>query len=344
MVQNTDMTRATSSTENRDTLIDGFLSKNGFKNAERQKLPSDASFRRYERIVHAGKTYMLMDAPPPKEDVRPFIHIAKHLKAHGFSAPTIVAEDTAQGFLLLEDLGNESYTKLLQASADLEETLYRHAIEALVALHALPLPQPLAPYNAEKLLQEVMLLPEWLLPLIDKSKATLEATESYKAIWQPLIPKMLAEKPILVLRDYHADNLMWLPERQGNKKVGMLDFQDALAGHTAYDLVSLLEDARRDVPRPLAEKMIQHYLSLMPNTDEKSFRTAYALLGAQRNCKILGIFARLYVRDGKAHYLKYLPRVWAHVEHDLQHPALVELKAWLERYFSPEVRRTAPKV
>lgn len=325
-------------------MIDAFLSQNGFKGAERQKLPSDASFRRYERILKDGRAYMLMDAPPPKEDVRPFIHIAKHLKAQGFSAPNILAEDVSQGFLLLEDLGDDSYTKLLLVNPSLEETLYRHAVEALAKLHQKPLPEPLAPYNAEKLLQEVMLLPEWLLPLVHKGGATPEATQTYKALWQPLIPAMLPATPVLVLRDYHADNLMWLPEREDDRKVGMLDFQDALAGHPAYDLVSLLEDARRDVPRPLAKKMIAHYLVQMPKTDAATFHTAYALLGAQRNCKILGIFARLCARDGKAHYLKFLPRVWAHVEHDLHHPALTELKVWLDRYFSPQVRRTIPRI
>jgi aminoglycoside/choline kinase family phosphotransferase len=328
----------------REIQLEAFLGASGFEGAQRRKLAGDASFRSYQRLSRGDKTYVLMDAPPPKEDVRPFIAIDKHLVLHGFSAPRILAEDVKHGFLILEDLGNSSFTNMLARNREKEWDLYALAVEVLGSLHTKPLPENIKPYDKEKLLKEAMLLPEWYYQLMHGKPIPEKAMKEYRSLWEGLLPAVETAEPVLVLRDYHADNLMWLPSRTSIAKVGLLDFQDAVSGHPAYDLVSLLEDARRDVPPEVAEEMIRLYLRMMPGTAADAFRTAYALLGAQRNCKILGIFARLWLRDKKVNYLTYLPRVWHHLEHDLTHSKLAGVKAWLDNCFPALDRRNVPVI
>ena len=292
--------------------IVNFLDKAGLQNAIRQPLAGDASHRRYERIVHKNQQYMLMVAPPEKEDVRPFIKVDKILREAGLNAPEILAEDVTAGLLLLEDFGDNLYSKTLREGAADEQQIYDYAVNVLPEL---PKRTDIAEYSAQKLLDETALLTDWLL--------TDASRDEYLEIWQEILAELDNSQQILVLRDYHADNLIWLPQRKDLQKVGLLDFQDAVMGHPAYDLVSLLEDARRDVSPAVVQKILQN--------KSKNFLKDYYILGAQRNCKIIGIFHRLKKRDGKDNYLKFLPRVWAHLHRDLEHPVLAPMKKWIEK-------------
>lgn len=295
-------------------------------------LAGDASFRKYERIFLGGKQVVLMDAPPDKEDIRPFMKIAGHLLNAGMSAPQILASDTTQGLLLLEDLGDGLFARALHKAPGLEEELYLAAADVLVDLyhqaahtkyHDVPV------YDMKRFLQQVALVPEWFLPLITGAEQSEALKEEYLDLWRALLACLPDIRQVLILYDFHAENLLWLPEREGARRVGLLDFQDAVMGSPAYDMVSFLEDARRDVAPQTVARIIEYYLkrTSIPRDD---FMLAYAMIGAQRNCRIVGTFARLAVRDGKPHYLNYLPRVWRHLEHDLKHPLLAPLKAWID--------------
>ncbi len=321
----------------RGQAAEEFLDNVGWGKAQRSPLAGDASFRRYERLRLGDKRAVLMDAPPPQEDVRPFITIARHLGDLGFSAPAVEAVDTDQGFVLLEDLGDDLFTHLLVKGTG-EEELYAAAVDLLVELQRQPLPE-LPPHDDAVLWQGARLLLEWYLPAVDAAPTPAAASE-YEALWRECFALGYIGNPVLVLRDYHADNLLWLPERRGLARVGLLDFQDALAGSPAYDLVSLLEDARRDVPEALAEAMIRRYLAAT-GFEPEAFRTAYAVLGAQRNSRIIGIFTRLCARDGKAAYLDLIPHVWGLLQRDLEHPALSALKAWFASHV-PAAKRCRP--
>ena len=299
-------------------------------------LAGDASFRRYVRVAHAGGHMMLMDAPPEREDVRPFMTIANHLYQAGFSAPQLLGSDEAQGFLLLEDLGDDTFSRLLTQDAQQETAFYQAAVNTLIAMANAP-HVDIPSYDHSLLLREVKLFSDWFLPQILDEALLADAQASYIAVWEELFKTIPLSQRYFIHRDYHADNLMWLPGRSGHARVGLLDFQDAVRGDAAYDLVSLLEDARRDVSVDLAQAMIAHYVKESA-ADAEQFTLAYALLAAQRNSKIIGIFTRLCARDGKPHYLAFLPRVWAHLHRDAQHPLLKPLKIWLDSYILPEHR------
>lgn len=321
-----------------------FLARLGWAGAERARLAGDASFRHYDRLWRGAESAVLMDAPPPREDVRPFVAVARWLASEGFAAPATIGADLDEGFLLLEDLGDDRYTRLVAADPTMERALYEAAIDVLAALHHRPAPEtlPLAeggahqlpPYDHALYLREVLLFADWYMPAVLGRVLTADERREFVALWNEILGPLDGGRPVMVLRDYHADNLMWLPERGDDAvaRVGLLDFQDAVRGPAAYDLVSLLEDARRDVDPALAAAMVERYLAAAPaGTDPVAFRRAYAVLGAQRNMKIIGIFTRLLARDGKAHYLTLLPRVFGHLAHDLAHPALAPLRAWVER-------------
>jgi len=330
----------------RETLLKDFLNNSGWKDHIINDLAGDASFRKYYRVSSDDKNAVIMDAPPPAEDVRPFINICHFLNKLGFSAPEIFAEDIKNGFLILEDLGDARYTKILDgtiklANAPSEKEIYIKAVDVLIKLYQSKIPLNIPEYNNELLMKEVMLLPEWYLPLLYSQEKSAELGEEFKKMWADLLPKTHMHKKILVCRDFHADNLMWLPERSGVKKVGLLDFQDAVLGSPAYDLVSLLEDARRDVNKDLASELLEYYLD-KTNIPKEEFLLSYSFLGAQRNCKILGIFSRLTIRDGKNSYLEYLPRVWGYIEHDLMRPELLYLKKWLDKIVPQEKRMEIP--
>jgi len=324
--------------------VAAFLTAAGWGAAARRPLAGDASFRRYERLEEAGRGAVLMDAPPPKEDVRPFIAVARVLRGLGLSAPRLLAEDVAAGLLLLEDFGDSTYTRLLAAGAA-AEPLYALAVDLLIALHrsfapsAAPL---LPPYDDQRLLTEASLLVDWYLPAITGRATDAGLREEFLALWRALLPVARGVPDSLVLRDYHVDNLMLLAGRAGIAACGLLDFQDAVIGPRSYDLVSLLEDARRDVPADLARAMLRRYVEAFPALDRAAFGASYAVLGAQRNCKIVGIFTRLCVRDGKPIYLGHIPRVWRLIEQDLRHPALAPVARWLDQHIPPPLRRVPP--
>lgn len=328
----------------RPLIIDGFLEDNGWGDAERRPLTGDASFRRYVRLRRGDRGAMLMDAPPPQEDVRPFLRIARLLHDMGFSAPEVLAADEATGLLLLEDLGDETYTRVLGSGGN-ETALYALATDVLIDLHKRCDRSKLAgipAYYDQRLLDEAALLVDWYLPAIRGEATDPRLRADYLSLWRDTVDVARHTAETLVLRDYHVDNLMLLDGRDGVGACGLLDFQDAVVGPASYDLVSLLEDARRDVSGDLAETMIARYFDAFPLLDRDAFLASYAVMGAQRSAKIVGIFTRLYHRDGKPTYLEHIPRVWRWLEGDLAHPALSALRAWFDREI-PRSQRVTPK-
>ncbi len=326
----------------RSKLIEIFLQAQGWGDAERSPLADDASFRRYDRLVDGSRRAVLMDTPPPEEDVRPFANIARHLRSLGFSAPEIFAEDAPNGLLLLEDLGDDTYTHILADRGD-ERALYASAVDVLIDLHRRPetetLPPNLVPsYDVPTLLNEAYLLTDWYMPAVTDTPTAQKARDAYTDIWRPLFESIQVTTKTLVLRDFHVDNLIWLPERQATKGCGLLDFQDALAGHPAYDLMSLLEDARRDIADELIDEMLERYLSAFDDLDRDTFMKAYAILGAGRHAKVIGIFTRLNVRDGKPQYLHHIPRVWKLLERAIRAGGLDSLGQWVDHYIPKHLR------
>ncbi len=311
--------------------INSFLAGAGWGGSVIEPLPGDASFRRYFRIRagDGGRSAMLMDAPPPEEDTGPFLHVGQWLLAHGLRAPEIYAEDGARGFVLMEDFGDTRMRDHLDIAPQDELAAYRTAIDALVALHRLPA-GPFEPYDMAVYQREVSLLPEWFCPA---AGIAVDAA-GYTAAWdEALAPLLARQQPgVTVLRDYHAENIMLLPHGEQ----GLIDYQDALVGHPAYDLVSLLQDARRDVSPELERAMLDHYADRIDAGPD--FAADYARLGAQRNAKIVGIFARLWKRDGKPRYLAMIPRVWEAMERDLAHPALAPVAAWFDANIPAAIR------
>ncbi|MGY8985463.1 MAG: aminoglycoside phosphotransferase family protein [Sphingomonadales bacterium] len=338
----------------RHAKLNNFLKKIGLEAAIILPLAGDASFRHYNRIIDGEKSFILMDAPPPQENVKPFIAIAKHLKCSGFSAPIIYEKHIDDGFLLLEDLGDSTFNEVLKFNPAIEKALYKNAIDCLVELHCKPLIKTLRIekdtsyniqyYDVNVMFEEFFLFVDWYLP---------EVSPNINLINKPHLKNLFGDlfgdwTPLLdtfVLRDFHSENLMHLEDRDGHTQVGLLDFQDAMIGHKAYDLVSLLKDARRDVPTNLEEAMITRFLKghadICQPLDKDEFLRVYHLLGAGRNAKIIGIFTRLWKRDNKPQFLKLIPRVMAHLEKNLEHPALAPLKIWFEEVLPP-IRRVAP--
>ncbi len=328
----------------RETTIAGFLARAGWADARRSGLAGDASFRRYDRLARGAESAVLMDAPPPVEDVRPFVQIAGLLAGLGLSAPRILARDDAAGLLLLEDLGDDTYNRVLAAGGD-ETRLYELALDALVALHRnfdIADGADIPPYDDEFMLSEAALLCDWYMPAVLGHDTLPGARAEYLALWRDALAVARRVPSTLVLRDYHVDNLVWLKARPGVEACGLLDFQGARIGPLTYDLVSLLEDARRDVPAALTGRLLARYLDAFPALDRAAFAAACAIMGAQRSAKILGIFVRLDRRDGKPHYLHHIPRVWRWLEGDLAHPALAGLRHWFDRALPKPTRIVPP--
>ncbi|MBQ0752093.1 MAG: phosphotransferase [Roseovarius sp.] len=306
----------------RTGLMQDFLAGTDWAGAAIAPLAGDASNRRYLRLTHAttGTSAVLMDAPPERgEDVRPFLHIARTLTGLSLSAPQILAQDTAHGFLILEDLGDALFARVIPIAPQMEEPLYAAATDVLIDLHRATPPEGLKPYGPETMTEMAALAFDWYLTGTTGENSPQRA-EALAAL-HSLLRQYAGTTDVLVLRDYHAENLLWLPGRIGAARVGLLDFQDAMTGHRAYDLVSVLQDARRDVPHSIETAMITRYCAAT-GTDQTTFEAAYHCLGAQRNLRILGVFARLCLRDGKAHYIDLMPRVWDHLQRDLDHLAL----------------------
>lgn len=345
--------------------IRSLIDQAGFGPAQRRHLQGDASTRAYERLVGAKRRAILMNAPgrpdgPPvkdgkpysqivhlAEDVKPFVAMARGLIARGFAAPTIYAADLNEGLLVIEDLGEEGVLAGTPPAPVAER--YEAAVDVLAALHQLDLPPTLPvspeidhhlqPYDLEALLTETELLLDWYLPFKGQPAPSPEMRETFRALWTQALAGSLAQKPVWVLRDYHSPNLIWLPERAGLERVGLLDFQDAVMGPPAYDVISLTQDARVDVPEELELALLGRYIKARrqvdPGFDVRGFAASYAVMGAQRATKILGIFARLDKRDGKPQYLRHLPRIWTYLSRCLAFTDLDALRDWYAVYVPP---------
>lgn len=314
----------------------GFLTRAGWAGAQILPLAGDASFRHYFRVILGGRHAVLMDAPPPQEDPQPFIAVAQWLVEQGFSAPRILAADLDSGLVLIEDFGSNRMREAIDADPALERPLYRDVTELLVDLATRPA-MAIAPYSLADYQREIGLFIEWYCPAVGLQPDG----DGFAALWTELLTPVLAAqaKPVTVLRDYHAENIMLIEGRKGLDRLGLLDFQDALAGHPAYDLVSMLQDARRTVSPEIEAEMFAHYVALAKPAN--GFEAAYHVLGVQRNLKILGIFTRLWKRDSKPRYRAFQPRVWAYVERSLAHPALAPAKAWMDANIPAEARAPA---
>ena len=326
-----------------ERVIADFLAEAGWANAERRVLAADASFRRYDRLARGGESAVLMIAPPDKEKPQAFLDVAVLLHRLGLSAPDVLHADAARGLILLEDFGDRTFTKALAAGAD-ESELYTLATDVLIALHKgwtaeLARGCGLARYDDGQMMREAELFLDWYLPAARGSAATAAERDAFREAWLEVLPIAGGLEDTLILRDYHVDNLMVLPGREGVGACGLLDFQDAALGSPAYDLVSLLEDARRDVDPEIMKAMYGRYLAAFPKCDPVAFFDAVAVQGAQRHTRVLGVFTRLYRRDGKPGYLRHLPRLWRLLEGQLAHPDLAPLRAWFDRAAPPEVRR-----
>ncbi|MFN0024714.1 MAG: aminoglycoside phosphotransferase family protein [Parvularculaceae bacterium] len=344
-----------------------FLDRSGWGASIALPMAGDASTRSYERLSLGGRTAVLMNAPPAAEsaacppDASPearralgynamarlagpnlnaFTAVASALRNAGLSAPDLYAADAVSGFAILEDLGDDLFARAIPNGAD-EGDLYGAAIDALLALHRAAPPAPAAPnyrmltYDLTAMMAEVSLVTDWYWPHMKGEPASDAIKADYQGAWAGVLAKLTAPS-MLVLRDFHAENLLWLPERRGHARAGVIDFQDGLIGNPAYDLVSLLEDARRDVSPDLAGTMMRRYADGargFAHFDEAVWRRDYAILGAQRNAKILGIFARLIRRDAKPRYADFFPRVEGHFRGDLQHPDLSGLARFFRQHF-----------
>ncbi len=312
-----------------------FLDNIGWEGCSIIPLTGDASFRRYFRVFHRDGVRMalLMDAPPPHEDPKPFIHIAEYLTGNNFRAPNILGQDLEHGLVLIEDFGDQRMREHLDEKPEDEIYIYKQAIDIIIKLSNYT-PVAVKNYDESEYIREISLLAQWYMPAV-----SLEVDEeAYISLWKKVLRPLYAAKPVTVLRDYHAENIMLLSDGD----MGIIDFQDALVGHQAYDLVSLLQDARRDVSAKLEQEMLDYYRR--QTTVDDDFLAHYAILGAQRNAKIIGIFARLCFRDGKHKYLGYLHRMWGLLERDLEHPSLKHIKLWFDENIPHHIRYGEIKV
>lgn len=339
-------------------------------------LQGDASPRRYARLTKGdGSRALLVDFPrrpdgPPirdgksysaiahlAEDVTAFVAVANTLREAGVSTPEILAEDLDQGLLIVEDFGDKVFGAEVQRGAD-QKTLWRRATDALLALQVVPPPQRIRlsdgsdfrlPDTDEDVLEiETQLLLDWYWPALHGSPAPKDARDEFTAEWRRIFKRVLQQPRSWLLRDYHSPNLIALDDRAPPRDVGIIDFQDAMRGPAAYDLVSLLQDARIDVAEDIERDLLEHYLAAVTKRDaafnSREFRFAYAALGAERNTKILGIFAQLAMRDGKRQYLAHLPRIWGYLQRDLRHEGLLTLAAWYDRNLPPKLRAQPLKI
>lgn len=358
----------------REALKAEFLARAGLGAARREPLSGDASTRAYERLhLTDGASLIFMDQPPAAETapcppdatpaeraalgynamarlaagrVEAFIACAGYLKSRGLSAPEIVAADASAGLAVLEDLGDDLYARLIEAGAD-EGPLYDAAIDASSVLHAEPPPAvlsasgcewPLLDYDETALKTASDLLVEWLPKFNSALVLSAEAVAEWDAIWGPIRARGAAGASVFCHRDYHAENLIWLPRREGPARVGLLDFQDAVRAHRVWDLSMLLHDARRDVSAAREAASLNRYFALNPTLDEAQVRADYAALGALNIVRILGIFSRLVIRDSKPRYAAFMPRLWGYLHRCLEDPGLSPLRAWLDRHVPRELR------
>jgi aminoglycoside/choline kinase family phosphotransferase len=324
----------------REQLIAAFLQRHGYGQARAEPLAQDASFRRYWRLTGGPRHAVLMDAAPP-ENIRPFLQIARHLAEIGVSVPTIFAADEAGGLLLEEDLGDDLLATRLEKSPALDHLV--RAIDTLTAIQQASPPPNLPAWDAAIMATTAMAtLFDWWWPEMFGSPAPDVARREFASALEAMLAPVAAGPTGFVHRDYFAGNLVWLPERDGIRRIGVLDFQSAAIGHPAYDLASLLQDARRDVPPALAEAAIAYYLSARPEFDPVAFRAAYAACAVQRHLRVAGQWVRLARRDGRPQYLIHGPRTWRLIECAVRDPVAASLAAALDRWIPPERRRNPP--
>lgn len=324
----------------RDQAISRFLAGIGWERAERTLLAGDASFRRYDRLTDGARRAVLMDAPPPQENVRPFLAVAQLLAGMDLSAPRVFAADAETGLVLLEDLGDDTYTRLLARSID-PAMLYERAVDLLIALRRRLPPDGFAALPAlddARALREVSLLLDWYWPAMRGAVAPDAVRADFLEAWRSVLPQGRRVPTGFAHFDFHVDNLIWLPDRPGVAACGLLDFQDAVQAPLPFDLASLLQDARRDIDPGLTAALYDRFLAAFPAVDRAAFADAYAVFGAERHTRILGTFTRLLKRDGKPGYLVHMPRVWRQLETALARPALAPLARWFDRHLPPPDR------
>jgi N-acetylmuramate 1-kinase len=322
---------------NRDGLISLFLQQHGFDPAQAEPLAQDASFRRYLRL-HGQRPAVLMDAPPP-EDVRPFLRIADHLRGLGLSVPTIIAADVENGLVLETDLGDALLSALLDARTADPELLFDAAVDALVVMHRAAPPLDLPPWDSTLMAQTAMgTLFDWFWPACFGAPAPREARADVATALAAMLDPLGAGPTSLVHRDFFAGNLLWLSPRHGFSQIGIIDFQGAAIGHPAYDLVSLLQDARRHIDPALQERALNRYLTARPDLDAASFRAAFDACAAQRHLRVACQWVRLAKRDGRPQYLAYGPRTWWLLNEALGRPAAAPLAAALDRWVPARFR------
>jgi aminoglycoside/choline kinase family phosphotransferase len=314
-----------------------FLARSGWGGAQVEPLAGDASFRRYFRVLDGPRTAILMEAPPATEDVRPFVAVAEWLHSVGLTAPEILARDIEHGLLLLGDFGDWRLRETVDKDPSRERELYELATDVLVHLHKHQPMAGLRPHGLEQWLEELSLFTDWYCPALRLSVDV----DGFRSAWMQVLEPVEKDGlgPVTVLRDYHAENVMLVRGREGVQHFGLLDFQDALCGHPAYDLASVLEDARRDVPPEIERAMIDRYIAATGGLDQ--FERAYWALAAQRNTRIIGVFTRLWKRDNKPHYTAFQPRMWGLLERDLARPELEPVRTWFDANIAPE-NRAAP--
>ncbi|MCY4051639.1 MAG: phosphotransferase [Gammaproteobacteria bacterium] len=307
--------------------VSQFLTDSGYSGSKLTSLTPDASFRQYHRLEYNGRNVMFMDAPPDKENLEAFIQISLHLQKLGIRCPKIYNYNLSKGFALIEDLGDMTFTRLLNEDAD-ETALYSQAIHLLAKLHNNPKSDEvkLSYFNWQHFIHEAVLFVDWYLPLIAEKSPPKVVRDDFVYEWFEIYDRLAPLDYSLVLRDYHVDNLM-----QVDGECAVLDYQDALVGSCAYDFVSLLQDARRDIPKKLFKNMLDLYLSLREDeVERKDFLQHCSIFGAARHMKIAGIFARLWVRDNKPAYMAYMPRVIEHIAKSFRDPKLRRIKNWFQ--------------
>lgn len=306
--------------------IQSFLGVAGWNKAAAKDLAGDASTRRYRRLSKNGKSGILM-IDPSVQTVTQFLKVTEILRKEGYSAPEILAQDLQKGLLLLEDFGDRLFVTLIEAGEN-EEKLYTLAVDFLLDLRTKKIPEGLPYFSSSYVLDQNTMFLDWFVPHESGKSVSEEGQRFYQQIWSHLLKSLDRKDEAMLLRDFHAENILFLEGRIGLKSLGLLDYQDAMTGPAAYDLVSLLQDARRTVPLSLEEKMLDYYI-LKSGVEGKWFREVYAILGAHRALRILGIFTRLLNQDGKGRYQQFVPRVKAHLKRNLEHPSLLALQHWL---------------
>jgi hypothetical protein len=333
----------------RAALVAGFLARHGYGGAVAAPLAQDASFRHYQRLTGGPRPAVLMDAPPP-EDVRPFVHIAAHLASIGLSVPEIIAADPEHGLVLEEDLGDALFA-LPQGEGEQrylrppQITLFLAATDALVAMQRAAPPPGLPAWDAAAMAQTALgTLLDWWWPATFGAAAPTAARDDFAAALAAMLRPLRDAPRGFTHRDFFAGNLLWLAERDGLRRVGILDFQGAAIGHPAYDLVSLLQDARRDIPAAIADQAVARYLAARPELDPVAFRAAFAICAAQRHLRVACQWVRLARRDHRPQYLAHGPRTWRLLDAALRHPAAAPLAAAMDRWIPPPLRANPPEL